>query len=184
MFRIFGEGLLAGIILGLLGIFALVFNGEAVTATQGKARAIDGDSLELNGREIRLWGIDAPELNQTCKLQNEVAPCGRNARKRLAELLKVAKVECRGFGEDQYGRLLAVCRTGKIDINQRLVVEGYAFDYGGYADEEAAAKRGELGVWAGDAERPKQFRDRTKAGLDSQAGILDWLFQKLQAFAH
>ena len=33
----------------------------------GAARAVDGDSLELGGHRVRLYGIDAPERRQTCK---------------------------------------------------------------------------------------------------------------------
>jgi endonuclease YncB( thermonuclease family) len=178
--RRLAESLLALIILFLIGAATLVFNGETVSASQGKARAIDGDSLELAGREIRLWGIDAPELRQICQVKGKPVPCGRNARMRLAYLIEGANLACSGLGEDRYGRLLAVCRSGKSEINRQLVAEGYAFDYGGYPVEEAKAKRERLGVWAGEAERPKQYRDRMKAGLDAQAGLLDWLYQKLQ----
>jgi endonuclease YncB( thermonuclease family) len=30
----------------------------------GQASVIDGDTLEIHGSRIRLWGIDAPESNQ------------------------------------------------------------------------------------------------------------------------
>ena len=33
----------------------------------GIGKAIDGDSLTVDGKEVRLHGIDAPEFNQTCK---------------------------------------------------------------------------------------------------------------------
>jgi endonuclease YncB( thermonuclease family) len=29
--------------------------------------ATDGDTIKLNGTKWRLWGIDAPEMTQTCK---------------------------------------------------------------------------------------------------------------------
>jgi endonuclease YncB( thermonuclease family) len=180
--RWLGESLLALMILFIISATLLTFNGETVKASQGKARAIDGDSLELAGREIRLWGIDAPEFQQMCTVKAKQVACGREARKRLAELIRSEDLQCSGLGEDQYGRLLAVCRIGSRDINRQLVAEGHAFDFGGYPIEEAKAKRDKLGVWAGDTERPKQYRDRTKAGLDAEAGILDWLFHKLQAF--
>jgi endonuclease YncB( thermonuclease family) len=33
----------------------------------GQASIIDGDTLEIHGRRIRLWGIDAPESSQLCR---------------------------------------------------------------------------------------------------------------------
>jgi endonuclease YncB( thermonuclease family) len=33
----------------------------------GQASIIDGDTLEIHGTRIRLWGIDAPETNQLCR---------------------------------------------------------------------------------------------------------------------
>ena len=32
----------------------------------GQASVIDGDTLEIHGTRIRLWGIDAPESSQLC----------------------------------------------------------------------------------------------------------------------
>ena len=33
----------------------------------GQASIIDGDTLEIHGTRIRLWGIDAPESDQLCR---------------------------------------------------------------------------------------------------------------------
>jgi endonuclease YncB( thermonuclease family) len=33
----------------------------------GKASIIDGDTLEIHGTRIRLWGIDALESSQLCR---------------------------------------------------------------------------------------------------------------------
>src|SRR5690349_7808869 len=49
----------------------------AVPSTvEGIARVIDGDTLELAGERIRLWGIDAPERSQTCRLTAQALRCG------------------------------------------------------------------------------------------------------------
>jgi endonuclease YncB( thermonuclease family) len=181
-FRLAGDALLALVILGVAGAAVLALNGETVGGNGEAARAIDGDSLRLGGREIRLWGIDAPEMRQQCRVGGKDQPCGRDARARLVQLLEAGGVTCNGLGEDRHGRLLAVCRAGRVDINRTLVEEGVAFDYGGYPAEEAAARAQRRGVWAGDVERPRSFRDRTQAGMDLPAGALDWFYQKLQAF--
>ena len=89
-------------------------------------------------------------------------------------------LSCKGLGRDKYDRLLAVCRNGKTDINAELVRGGYAFAYGGYSAEESVARAAKLGVWAGNNERPKAYRDRTKADIDLAPGMLDALYQFVQ----
>ena len=60
--------------------------GEAIT---GPARVIDGDPLFVAGQEIRLYGIDAPECNQTCAWPGKTIPCGRLATLALMDLTVV-----------------------------------------------------------------------------------------------
>ena len=44
----------------------------------GKAKVIDGDTIKINGQNIRLQGIDAPEMKQSCKDQNNSSyACGQ-----------------------------------------------------------------------------------------------------------
>src|SRR4051794_9155643 len=69
----------------------LWLTAEVVT---GQAHAIDGDSLRVDGRELRLIGIDAPEYRQTCRRAGQDEPCGLQARDRLAALLRGGGVSC------------------------------------------------------------------------------------------
>ena len=43
-------------------------------------KVIDGDTINLNGVKFRLYGIDSPELNQTCKINNKSYRCGLLAK--------------------------------------------------------------------------------------------------------
>ena len=51
----------------------------AVTLS-GTARAVDGDTLDLSGERVRLIGIDAPELDQSCQRDGQGWACGDWAR--------------------------------------------------------------------------------------------------------
>ena len=127
---------------------------------------IDGDSLRTASEEIRLVGIDAPELRQTCRdAQSREWSCGRAAKARLAELVAQGDVACTARGRDRYGRTLAVCSARNVpDLGEVMVREGYAvnfaIDYGGYPVAEREAQSARAGIWQGDFERPKDWRRR------------------------
>jgi endonuclease YncB( thermonuclease family) len=123
--------------------------------------AIDGDSLRYGGEEVRLLGIDAPEYRQTCldERRREWA-CGREARLELDRLIARGAVQCRASGRDRYGRALAICSAGRIDIAEAMVRAGLAVDYmgGRYAAAEAEARAARRGIWRGEFERPEAWR--------------------------
>jgi endonuclease YncB( thermonuclease family) len=124
----------------------------------GVAEAIDGDSLRIAGQEIRLKGIDAPELAQICTVSGRVEPCGRTARAALRRLLAGGLATCVSAARDRYGRPLAVCRVRGIDIGAAMVRDGQAVAFGAYTREEAEAKARYAGIWAGEFERPRDWR--------------------------
>jgi endonuclease YncB( thermonuclease family) len=141
--------------LGAVGLWQRM--GETVS---GSGYAIDGDSLRLAGRELRLLGIDAPELHQTCERDGRSYPCGRVAQQALADFLRRSPLTCRIGERDRYGRGLATCKSGEADINATLVREGLAVSYGGYDAEEVEARAARRGLWAGTFERPADWRHR------------------------
>lgn len=60
---------------------------------QGEARAIDGDTLQVGDTRLRLHGIDAPELRQTCEdSAGEAWACGRRAASELAGAVAGGKI--------------------------------------------------------------------------------------------
>jgi endonuclease YncB( thermonuclease family) len=141
-----------------------VFGGASQKDLTGPADAIDGDSLRLNGQEVRLKGIDAPELLQTCRVSDRDIPCGREARSHLRRLVQSGLVTCISFETDRYGRHLGECRVRGIDINAAMVRDGQAVAYGNYMREEAEARQAYRGLWAGSFERPRDFRQRNPSG--------------------
>jgi len=135
-------------------------------ASSARASVIDGDTLRVGGERIRLLGIDAPELSQTCRDEaGREWLCGREARDRLNALVGQGEVNCATNSLDRYGRALATCSAGPVaDIGASLVREGYAIDYGrgpiNYRSAEAEARAARRGIWRGEFERPQDWRER------------------------
>ncbi len=134
--------------------------------TAATARVVDGDTLDLGGVVIRLWGIDAPESRQTCAGKDgQTYSCGRDATAVLPELTRRKAVQCDKRDQDRYGRTVSVCRTEAGEINAAMVRRGWAVDYtrysgGRYKAEEAAAKAEKLGLWSGPFDMPGHWREQ------------------------
>ena len=142
-----------------LGMIAAWFLSRDAETSAGGGRAVDGDSLFVGGVEIRLAGIAAPELRQSCEAGGKAYRCGEEARRALAEILAGGPVTCRAQGRDRYGRRIARCSAGGEDLGAALVAEGWAIPMDGeYSGEEARARRARLGLWAGTFEPPASFR--------------------------
>ncbi len=153
---------LAAAILALSVLILGILSREPDVMLTGAARAIDGDSLVVDGREMRLKGLDAPEFRQTCDIGGKETPCGRQATVALRKWLARGPVTCTGNETDRYGRLLVVCRVNGQDIGADLVRNGFAVDFGGYAAEEKFAASDNRGIWAGRFERPDAYRRRLR----------------------
>jgi endonuclease YncB( thermonuclease family) len=156
------RGTVIGSLALLVAAFALLFalRGAPERDLTGAAEAIDGDSVRLNGEDLRLSGIDAPELFQTCHVSGRETPCGREARTALRKLLTSGLATCTGHERDRYGRLLVVCRIRGINVNAAMVRDGQAVAFGAYQAEESDAKAAYRGLWAGEFERPRDWRAR------------------------
>ncbi len=142
---------------------AALFLHSPAPAIDGAADVVDGDTLKIGGATIRLQGIDAPEARQNCTdRRGSEWTCGRSATRALAKLAAGANVHCEPVGKDGYGRVLALCRAGAVDINRRLVSDGWAYAFVKYderyvADEQEARRAGR-GIWQGRSEAPWDWR--------------------------
>ncbi len=92
----------------------------------GLGRSKDGDSLMVGNREVRLFGIDAPEFDQTCKRGGGTWTCGTEAADQLSRLVTGRDVRCIMVSVDQYGRSVSRCSVGSTDINAAMVESGFA----------------------------------------------------------
>ncbi|KZS52325.1 thermonuclease family protein [Rhizobium anhuiense] len=175
--RLIRDGVTAFALLVLVALIAAKLNDAAKIEHMGAFHAADGDSLTLGAERLRLEGIDALELNQSCQRAGKAWACGRSAREALQDMMLASGTLCQGSRRDRYDRLLVVCRSeADGDINAAMVRRGMAISYGGYAKEEAEAKARKAGLWAGTFERPRDVRDhaRHSSGFD---GVLRFIGQ-------
>ena len=131
----------------------------------GRAEAVSGDILRINGTEVRLEGIEAPDPQQRCSIPgNRRWRCGVAARTALGQSVRGQTVTCRISGSDDTGRDLGTCLVGDQDLAQGLVRAGLAFAETGlftkYDSDEEKAREEKVGVWRGKVERPSEYRAR------------------------
>lgn len=133
------------------------------TLLLGTALVIDGDTLDLDGKRIRLMGIDAPEKKQICQADWK---CGLESTKYLVTLINGKDVTCKGDEIDRYGRTVAECFVEGLSLNAAMVQDGYAVSYRRYslefADEEEDARAKKLGVWSGNFMMPWDWRKESR----------------------
>jgi endonuclease YncB( thermonuclease family) len=119
---------------------------------------VDGDTVRLNGDRIRLIGMDAPELEQTCTdATGREWACGEAARQALGSRL-AGPLRCEPDGRDRYGRILAYCSVAGDDLGAAMVRAGLAVSYPEYGGEEEEARRARLGMWQGRFVTPREWR--------------------------
>lgn len=110
----------------------------------------DGDTIEVlkddNPIVIRLADIDCPEKSQ---------PFGSNAKKFTSDFCFAREVTVISKGKyDRYKRLIATIKIDSISLNKLLVLNGYAWHFKKYSDNnefailEQQARQLKKGLWA------------------------------------
>ena len=159
--------------LNFLVTFFLVqnLNSEEI---YGNPKIIDGDTIHINSKKIRLEGIDAPEMRQQCqKVFIEISAivgfnlkkdyfCGVISKEKLIDKINKSQIKCVSSGRDRYKRHLATCYKDKINLNKWMVRNGLAVAYKRYSKDylrdEIYAKENKLGLWKGSFIRPEKWR--------------------------
>lgn len=100
-------------------------------------------SVAVNGKTVRLWGIDAPAAGETCTTTaGKVWPCGARVRDQLRAVFTDEKPLCEEKPEG-----FVLCRASGLDVGLLLVKEGLAKSTGPYAEIEARARSAKVGLW-------------------------------------
>jgi endonuclease YncB( thermonuclease family)/flagellar motor protein MotB len=129
----------------------------------GSASIVDADTIEISGKRIRIWGVDAIENGQLCTTNDQIWDCAKDAASALNAHLTGQTVVCSPVSHDPVGRVVAKCTVGAGDLGEWLVGAGLALDYpeyskGAYASDELKAKAQTLGVWRSTFIPPWEWR--------------------------
>lgn len=153
---------------GILGIAFLAFGWfglaqPSVADVSGRVHVIDGDTFEVRGQRVRLYGIDAPEQKQNCtSKQGNLWACGAWVTDMVRARYQGQQASCKELGRDRYGRMVARCSIGGQDVARQLVQDGLAFAYRRYSLDydldERKAVRGDVGLHSSRIQTPGQFR--------------------------
>lgn len=180
---------LIGLSAGALALASAVMSGPERAAPYGageradrapRARngpfVVDGDTIDLNGERVRIWGIDAPDRPRRMK---------EAARKRAVSLIAAEGITCEtgtlanmrlratNFCPSDltsYGRTNAKCTLHKSgeDFGERMVREGFAvehrrFDCGAYSSTMSKARSRRAGLWGSESREMSELAMRRQA---------------------
>ena len=131
---------------------------------EGQPEIIDGDTMSIAGVVFNLYGVDAPESDQTCGNQGGVYPCGFQAANVLGYMTAYQWVKCTDKGVDRDNQNVMTCLLGgRYDVGERLIRQGWAladrrYRIPAYLQAEQAARAEGAGLWAGTFVAPWDWR--------------------------
>ncbi len=146
----------------------LVLASTAAADMIGVPRIVDGDTIEIADQRIHLYGIDAPEEKQVChtRKKDKPFPCGKFAARALSDLIAGQVVTCRRNGSNEANAPQAICYVGRIDLNEQMVLQGWALAFRKHSDKyakaENAARRLNEGLWKHKFTPPWEWRKNIK----------------------
>jgi len=126
---------------------------------------VNGDTIKLDGTTYRIIGIDAPEYGKKCRESGAGAwRYGKMAIAKLEALAASGAVPCKALEDDQFGRKVADCFAGGVNLGQAMVRTGYAWAFVRYSDkyvaEEQLARSERIGIWQGKNQPAWEYRSK------------------------
>ena len=150
-------------------------NVNSIEKIEGIPKVTDGDTIKIDNKKIRLYGIDAPEINQKCKKPFFLVSflsfykeynCGLYSTEKLKNKIANKSIKCHLYDRDKYGRFVGECYYKNTNLNGWMVKNGYALAYLKYSKKflilENFAQSNKKGIWQGDFEKPWDWRKRIK----------------------
>lgn len=157
------------IVLCLAVVFAVAGAGHFVLTHESRAgsenrivTAVDGDTIQLHGHVVQLYGIDAPELGQSCLDDSDWQPCGLAAAHELNKQLRLSRRDVKCLPAADPGTSDEVCFAGNVDVAEALLTAGYvvvaAATSPDYRELEEKAREARLGLWHSEFVPPSDWR--------------------------
>jgi endonuclease YncB( thermonuclease family) len=173
----------------LVAILATLLATERATfpsqAADQRLSIIDGDTLQVDGETIQLYGIDAPELGQLCQSEGRATHCGVNAGLALGKLvsLNASSLHCSPWSDGRSAPppppapTAKVCEVGDQDLAILMLRSGNSLAVPGafpdYLEAERQARAARLGIWHSDFVTPWDWRAGAHAPSPSSDSARD-----------
>ncbi len=154
-----------------LGIWLIIANGHMVSAEaremRGPVEVVDGDTLKMDGKIIHLFGVDAPEIKQQCRIYGVAWPCGERAGVILSRLIAKKPVRCDIVSTNKTTEdapLQAHCYNYEnVNLNSAIIGAGMAVPVlkqtRRYVTAGYSAQIQRLGLWSGRFIPPALWRE-------------------------
>ncbi len=147
-------------------LLSLTASAAPAEEVSGILEIVDGDTVYVASRKIRLSGIDSPETDQTClNADGRLSKCGLESKRRLDGRFGGKQLTCKLTGGDKYGRALGDCFHSGESMSRWMVRSGWALAFRRYSSEFVAdedyARQLKAGLWAGAFIAPWDWRHRT-----------------------
>ncbi len=144
------------------GATAVVSGGSGLIAgsstIEGRTVAVSAVRLKVAGTDVQLYGVEAPEPNQTCGSRR----CPVVAKTALQKLVQGKRATCSMSGQTDDGLPSATCKVDGVDLAAQLVRAGHVFAttglFAAYSGQEREARNDRVGLWRVNAERPSDYR--------------------------
>lgn len=140
-----------------------VLASQAIGEVKGRFEVVDGDTFRVGRETVRLFGLDAPESDQTCQTEQRVDwACGAWVTEQVQARYDGQWAVCAPLGSDRYDRVIARCEVRGQDVGEVLVSEGLAFAYRRYSmiydvtEKQAAVN--DRGLHGSRVQNPAAFR--------------------------
>ena len=125
----------------------------AQTATVGPPEVVDGETVRVSGKAFRLYGIDAPDIAQTCEIRDRKYNCGRVSMTALMDLVAGVNIRCVPRRGATGTPVMANCYATGYDLSEGMV----AYRLG-----------------ARDAARRDKIRPHRSPSEERQARLVEW----------
>ncbi len=138
---------------------AQAFNPLQYPAISSVSRVVSGDTLTLGNQIVKLYGVAAPDISQTCAdSSGRGYRCGQQSVSWLSGWLADNTIKCHILAKDDRGVLIGVCMLGPYDIGAALINSGWAVAdirqtqiYLPYQNQALSNRRG---LWQGEFYMP------------------------------